>query len=167
MRNLIASLVLGLVLALALGWAAGGLALADPLDPVIVEPFITRMVDRHGFSRPALETLFGQVERSERVLAAISKPAEAKPWHSYRRIFVTSERIRGGVDFWGRHRDVVTRVATHYGVAPEVIVAIVGVETSYGANTGDYRVVDALSSLAFYFRRGHRSSPASSRRFCS
>ena len=150
MRNLIA-LVLGLVLVLALGWTAGGLALADPLDRKLVEPFITRMVDRHGFSRPALETLFGQVERSERVLAAISKPAEAKPWHSYRRIFVTPERVRLGVDFWKRHGDILERVAAHYGVAPEVLVAIVGVETSYGSNTGDYRVVDALSSLAFYF----------------
>jgi len=91
------------------------------------------------------------VERSERVLAAISKPAEAQPWHSYRRIFVTPERIRRGVDFWKRHGEILERVAAHYGVAPEVIVAIVGVETSYGANTGDYRVVDALSSLAFYF----------------
>ena len=150
LRNPIA-LVLGLVLALALGWTAGGLVLADPPDPRIVEPFITRMVDRHGFSRVGLETLFGQVERSERVLAAISKPAEAQPWHSYRRIFVTPERIRGGVDFWKRHGDILERVAAHYGVAPEVLVAIVGVETSYGANTGDFRVVDALSSLAFYF----------------
>jgi membrane-bound lytic murein transglycosylase B len=150
LRNLIA-LVLGLVLALALCWTAGGLALADPLDPKLVEPFITQMVDRHGFSRAGLETLFGQVERSERVLAAISKPAEAKPWHSYRHIFVTPERIRLGVDFWKRHGDILERVAAHYGVAPEVLVAIVGVETYYGANTGDYRVVDALSSLAFYF----------------
>jgi membrane-bound lytic murein transglycosylase B len=150
LRNLIA-LVLGLVLALALCWTAGGLALADPLDPKLVEPFIAQMVDRHGFSRAGLETLFGQVERSERVLAAISKPAEAKPWYSYRRIFVTPERIRLGVEFWRRHGDILERVAAHYGVAPEILVAIVGVETYYGANTGDYRVVDALSSLAFYF----------------
>ncbi len=132
-------------------WTTGGLALAEPLDPRLVAPFITDMVDRHGFSRAALETLFGQAERSERVLAAISKPAEAKPWHSYRRIFVTPERIRDGVDFWERHRDIVARVAAHFGVAPEILVAIVGIETSYGANTGDYRVVDALSSLAFYY----------------
>ena len=117
MRNLVA-LVLGLVLALALGWTAGGLALADPLDPKLVEPFITQMVDRHRFSRAALETLFGQVERSERVLAAISKPAEAKPWHSYRRIFVTPERIRDSVDFWKRHGEILERIAARYGVTP-------------------------------------------------
>ncbi|MCA1851150.1 MAG: lytic murein transglycosylase, partial [Beggiatoa sp.] len=105
LRNLIA-LVLGLLLALALCWTTGGLALGDPLDSRIVDPFIARMVDRHGFSRPALDTLFGQVERSDRVLAAISKPAEAKPWHSYRRIFLTPGRIRGGADFWKRHGDI-------------------------------------------------------------
>ncbi len=150
MRNL-ASLVLGLALAAVFGWTTGGLALADPLDPELVAPFITQMVARHGFSRAGLESVFGRVERSETVLAAISKPAEAKPWHRYRRIFVTPERIRGGVHFWERNRDILARVASHFGVAPEILVAIVGVETFYGTNTGDYRVMDALSSLAFYY----------------
>ena len=80
---------------------------------------------------------------------------------------MTPERIRGGVDFWKRHGDILERVAAHYGVAPEVIVAIVGVETSYGANTGDYRVVDALSSLAFYFPSRAPFFTSESRRFCS
>jgi len=85
------------------------------------------------------------------VLAAISRPAEYKPWHAYRPIFLTRDRINGGVTFWREHAAVLADAAKVSGVPAEIIVAIIGVETSYGRNTGSYRVLDALATLAFHY----------------
>ena len=86
------------------------------------------------------------------ILDAISRPAEAtKPWSAYAPIFLTDKRIDDGVAFYRANRDLLERTGAKYGVAPEVIVAILGVETSYGAITGKYRVLDALSTLAFHY----------------
>jgi membrane-bound lytic murein transglycosylase B len=80
----------------------------------------------------------------------MSRPAEKKlAWYEYRRIFLTQSRIEGGVAFWNRHADVLTQAEKAYGVDAQVIVAIIGVETRYGGNTGKYRVLDALTTLAF------------------
>lgn len=85
------------------------------------------------------------------ILAAISRPAEAKPWSAYRPIFVNPARIDAGVSFFLRHRALLDEMAQRYGVPPQFIVAIIGVETDYGANTGSYRVLDALATLAFHY----------------
>src|SRR5690606_37415419 len=74
---------------------------------------------------------------------------EAKPWRDYRPIFLTPARVDGGVQFWERHADILADAEQAFGVDSRVIVAIVGVETRYGGNTGSYRVLDALSTLAF------------------
>jgi membrane-bound lytic murein transglycosylase B len=71
------------------------------------------------------------------------------PWHAYRDHFLTAERIDAGVAFWSEHREVVARTAKATGVAPHVIVGIIGCETFFGRITGKFRVVDALSTLAF------------------
>jgi membrane-bound lytic murein transglycosylase B len=85
------------------------------------------------------------------ILDAMARPAEAKPWKDYQPIFVTGQRVDGGVAFYLENRALIERIAAEYGVAPEILVAIVGVETSYGRNTGKYRVLDALSTLAFEY----------------
>ena len=86
------------------------------------------------------------------ILDAIARPAEAtKPWSAYAPIFLTDKRIDEGVAFFRANRELLERVGTQYGVAPEIIVAIIGVETSYGQNAGKYRVLDALSTLAFHY----------------
>ena len=91
------------------------------------------------------------VKVQQSILDAMARPAEAKPWKDYQPIFVTDKRIDDGVAFYLENRALIERVANEYGVAPEIIVAIVGVETSYGRITGKYRVVDALSTLAFRY----------------
>ena len=91
----------------------------------------------------------------------MSRPAEkAKSWHEYRQIFVTSTRIASGVEFWEENQATLDRAQREFGVPPEIIVAVIGVETNYGRNTGSFRVMDALSTLAFdypprarFFRR--------------
>jgi membrane-bound lytic murein transglycosylase B len=83
----------------------------------------------------------------------MGRPAEARPWHEYRKIFLTPERVDAGVEFWRENRAALERAAASYGVAAEVIVAIIGVETRYGGYMGKHRVIDALATLAFDFPR--------------
>jgi membrane-bound lytic murein transglycosylase B len=115
-----------------------------------VQAFINEMVARHGFSKQELEKIFSDAHRSDSILAAMSKPAEkTKPWYEYRKIFLTQSRIEGGVAFWNQHAEALAQAEKTYGVDAQVIVAIIGVETRYGGNTGKYRVLDALTTLAF------------------
>ncbi|MDO9371086.1 MAG: lytic murein transglycosylase B [Gammaproteobacteria bacterium] len=111
--------------------------------------FIDEMVKQHGFDRAELTRLFTQTEVKPAIIEAIRSPAEKKSWRDYRPIFVNPARIRAGVEFWNTHAQVIARAESVYGVAPEIIVAIIGVETRYGKNTGGYRVLDALTTLAF------------------
>lgn len=111
--------------------------------------FIDEMVEKHGFERDALVELFTGVERRQDIIDAITRPAEALPWHRYRNIFLTEARASGGVTFWNEHADTIARAAREFGVAPEVIVAIIGVESNYGSIQGRYPVVDALATLGF------------------
>jgi len=85
------------------------------------------------------------------VIDTISRPAESKPWKDYRPIFVNERRIDDGVAFYKANRALLERIAGEYGVPAEIVVAILGVETNYGRNAGHYRVLDALTTLAFYY----------------
>ncbi|MEO5703145.1 MAG: lytic murein transglycosylase B [Gammaproteobacteria bacterium] len=111
--------------------------------------FINEMVKQHDFNKQELTSLFDKVELRPKIIEAITRPAEGKAWFEYRPIFVTPESIEGGLDFWSEHADILERAERTYGVPPEIITAIIGVETRYGQNTGSYRVLDALSTLAF------------------
>ncbi|WP_288132724.1 lytic murein transglycosylase B [Microbulbifer sp.] len=116
--------------------------------------FVDRMVEEHNFDRETLMKLMRESKRKDSILKAIKRPAEkAKPWNEYRKIFLTSARISGGVDFWDKNAEALKAAEEKYGVPPELIVAIIGVETRYGGNMGSYRVLDALSTLAFNYPR--------------
>ena len=98
--------------------------------------------------------LLNAATRQQSILDAIARPAEkTKPWHEYRQIFITPRRIQEGVSFWNQHAAVLDSVSSVTGVPAEVIVAIIGVETFYGRITGNYRVIDALATLAFDYPR--------------
>lgn len=116
-----------------------------------VQTFIAEMVQRHGMDRSELERLFAATRLRESILRAISRPAEAKPWYDYRKIFLTKSRIDGGVRFWDEHADILAQAEQAFGVDAQVIVAIIGVETRYGANTGSFPVIDALATLGFEY----------------
>ncbi|MEW6039704.1 MAG: lytic murein transglycosylase B [Pseudomonadota bacterium] len=139
-----------IILSSALAAEAGADGIAQRPE---VAAFIQEMKVRHRFDPGALEKLFGGVAIQESILAAMARPAEAKPWHEYRKLFVTEARILGGVDFWRQHAETLSQVQRRYGVPAEMIVAIVGVETLYGRNTGGFRVIDALATLAFAYPR--------------
>lgn len=112
--------------------------------------FIAMMVEKHGFEADALRQVFSEARRRDDILELMSKPAEKRlEWFEYRRIFLTPERIEGGVRFWREHATDLADAARTFGVDPQIVVAIIGVETRYGGNTGRHRVIDALSTLAF------------------
>ncbi len=111
---------------------------------------IAQMVEEHGFDRDELSAVIGKAQRQDSILEAIARPAEkAKPWYEYRKIFVTKKRRDAGVAFYKEHEATLKRAAKEYGVPAEIIVAIIGVETYYGRIAGRYKVLDALSTLAF------------------
>ncbi len=96
--------------------------------------------------------LLAQAKKQDSILAAISRPAEkTKSWKDYRPIFMTAKRRDDGIAFYRENRVLFDQVAHDTGVPAEIIVAIIGVETSYGRITGNYRVIDALATLAFYY----------------
>ncbi len=117
-----------------------------------VQAFIDQMVERHGFDRAALVATLDAAERKQSILDAISRPAEKTlTWGEYRDIFITDKRIAAGADFWREHEAALTAVADDTGVPMEILVGIIGVETYFGRITGNYRVLDALSTLAFHY----------------
>ncbi|KGI78824.1 lytic murein transglycosylase [Oleiagrimonas soli] len=98
-----------------------------------------------------LTALLDSAQKQQSILDAISRPAESKEWKDYRPIFVTPERIQDGIAFYREHRALIDATAKKYDVAPQYLVAILGVETRYGRITGKYKVLDALVTLAFYY----------------
>lgn len=129
----------------------GGAAQAGDYDgsPQVAQ-FVGEMTRDYGFADEQLLSLFQDVERKQSILDAISRPAErVKPWKDYRPIFLTDARIKRGVEFWNQNAEALARAEKDYGVPAQYIVAIIGVETFFGRNTGNYRVMDALSTLAF------------------
>ena len=122
------------------------------LNPQAIEAFVAEMVAKHDFDPRELTDILQQAKRSERILKAMSRPAEkAKPWHEYRKHFLTQERISGGIEFWNLNADTLIQASETYGVPAEISVAIIGVETAYGRIVGRDRVVDALTTLAFHY----------------
>ena len=137
-------------LALAGVAASGGVLAGDYGNHPLALAFVDKMAAEHGFDRGELVTLIGEAERKQSIIDAMNRPAErVKPWKDYRDIFIQEKRIDLGARFWRDHRQVLEKVSAQYGVDPAVIVAIIGVETYYGRNTGSFRVIDALSTLAF------------------
>lgn len=114
------------------------------------QAFIDEMVTQHGFDRDELVVVFSQAKRREDILELMRKPAEKRlEWYEYRKIFLTQNRIDGGVAFWNNNVQLLEKAEKELGVDAQVVVAIIGVETRYGGNTGRHRVIDALSTLAF------------------
>jgi len=115
------------------------------------EEFVKRAVSEYGLPEKEVRALLAKAEYKQSIIDAISRPAEGKPWHEYRPIFLTDKRIDEGVDFWKENRELIASASKKFGVDEEIIVAIIGVETFYGRITGGYRTIDALVTLGFYY----------------
>jgi membrane-bound lytic murein transglycosylase B len=116
--------------------------------------FIDEMVADYAFDARALRRFFAKVRYQQTIVDAMSRPVLAPPkWYEYASQFLSSSRIDGGVAFWRANAATLERAQNEFGVPAEIVVAIIGVETFYGRNTGSYRVADALTTLAFDYPR--------------
>jgi membrane-bound lytic murein transglycosylase B len=119
-----------------------------------IDAFVEYTATTYGVDRGHIRRTLAQAQHRQGIIDAMNRPAEAvRQWHEYRPIFINQARIDGGIAFYGQHRAALDRIAAETGVPAEMIVAIIGVETSYGRVTGSYRVIDALYTLAFGFPR--------------
>jgi membrane-bound lytic murein transglycosylase B len=116
-----------------------------------INAFIGQMTEKYGFDEDELSDLFEHVAIKQDILKRIASPSEGLPWYKYRKIFLTEARTDAGVQFWRENEAALAAVEKKYGVPAEIIVAIIGVETLFGKNTGNHRVIDALSTLAFAY----------------
>lgn len=114
-----------------------------------VQAFIQYMVKKYNFKQPELVALFDTVKMRPQVIRHINKPLEKESWHTYQMLFVNEWRIQHGVKFWNKYKDALLRAEQTYGVPASIIVATIGVETKYGQRTGEFRVIDSLSNIAF------------------
>ena len=148
-----------LTAALLLAGLTGPSLAADALPAFVDEPavieFARDLEQRHGFNTAELLGQFARTRPNSRVLQLIQPPSspQQRSWERYRPRFLNDRRIDGGVRFWQEHQDTLVRARTFYGVPEEVIVAIIGVETEYGRNTGGFGVLEALATLAFHYPR--------------
>jgi len=148
-------------------WLAGLLVAASPRAHALnvdkypeLQGLIAEMADQYGFAPQTLRKTFRCVQIRPEIIEAMERPKELLPWYEYSNIFLTEESVQRGARFWKQHEAALTRANEEYGVPPEIIVAILGVETQYGRNTGNIAILDALTTLtlkypsrAEYFRR--------------
>ncbi|WP_026817070.1 lytic murein transglycosylase B [Arenimonas composti] len=114
--------------------------------------FVDYATGKYDLTRAEVEAWLAQAQYRQSIVDAMSRPAEAvRTWATYRPIFISDARIAGGRRFLQQNREALAKVAADTGVPAEAIVAIIGVETSYGGNTGSYRVLDALYTLGFFY----------------
>jgi len=118
-----------------------------------VREFMDEMATRHGFERAYLESLFGQARFIDSAVQLVkpAPPGKPKNWQAYRDRFIEPIRIAAGVRFWNENAETLARAEAAYGVPAEIIVGIIGVETIYGRDTGKFRVLDTLATLAFAY----------------
>lgn len=118
-----------------------------------VADFEADMVKHYNFDPAALKAVMEQVNYIDSAVQLVKPgpPGKPKNWQAYRQRFVEPVRINAGIEFWNRHADALARAQAEYGVPAEIIVAIIGVETVYGRNTGRFRVLDVLTTLAFAY----------------
>lgn len=127
------------------------------------QQFIDKMVNKHGFDRQQLQEILSQAKRLDSVLRLMDNQApttSVKPpsgpngaWLRYRKKFITPDNVQNGVVFWNRYEDALNRAWQVYGVPPEIIVGIIGVETRWGRVMGKTRILDALATLSFNYPR--------------
>lgn len=120
--------------------------------PALTE-FIEYMVSEHGFSSAELDRVFTGATLRPQVVEAISRPSERLPWYRYRQLFLTDTNVENGVKFAARHAPTLRRAEREFGVPPEIIVAIIGVETRYGQSMGQFPVLDSLTTLTLEYPR--------------
>ena len=115
-----------------------------------VRTFVKELAEAESFNEKELLSIFAHAEYKQKIIDAITRPAErVLNWSQYQDIFLTERRVEAGVAFMRDNSESLAAAEEKYGVPPVIVSAIIGVETMYGRITGGYRVLDALTTLAF------------------
>lgn len=128
----------------------------EDLPPDDVSAFVDRMQELHGFEPDRLHAMFSRLKVSDRVISLMDAPLGSKSkayWREYQRRRLSPEYVAAGAKFMKSHAGALARAQDQYGVPPEIITAILGVETRYGRILGDFEVIRALATLAFAYPR--------------
>ncbi|QEY26694.1 lytic murein transglycosylase B [Neisseria zalophi] len=118
-----------------------------------VQRFISHEAANGQFSRTELQSFFDGVIYKGNIINIMNRPGTSRPWYEFRNGNASASKINKGKSFYAQHKNTIDSAARSYGVPPEIIVAILGIETNYGTNTGSFRVADSLSTLAFDYPR--------------
>jgi membrane-bound lytic murein transglycosylase B len=151
-RTLVAALLAG-VLAPAAARTAGRPSYAARPE---VQQFIDEVVAEHGFERARVERWLNAARYSDTVERLMQPPIPfgQRSWLEYRSRYLEDRRVQAGAAFWRANTNALERATAHYGVPPEIVAAIIGVETYWGRITGNFRTIDVLATLSFdYLRR--------------
>lgn len=116
-----------------------------------IENFKKTLVSQFQFKASEVDRALRNAHYNDRIIQAMNKPYEDKAYRDYRKLFITPKRIAEGKAFYKENADYLNQVAKRYGVSPEIIVAIIGVESNYGARTTHFSTLDSLYTLAFYY----------------
>ena len=125
-----------------------------------VERFIRHMETTHGFDPEQLRVVLARAQKEDWIIEAMDRPVRKRTstgpngsWNRYRAKFITPDNIDKGVQFWRQYAPVLKKASARYGVPPEIIVGIIGVETRWGRIMGKTRIIDALATLSFAYPR--------------
>ncbi|HAF87532.1 MAG: lytic murein transglycosylase B [Legionellaceae bacterium] len=113
--------------------------------------FIQYMVKTYHFKSADLTKILDQAVFQPKIIASMERPYEKKTWDVYKQLFLTPERVKQGLLFWQENQESLAKAQKKYKVPAQMIVAIIGIETLYGKHQGTYRVLDALTTLAFHY----------------
>ncbi len=126
-------------------------ALVGAALPVSAAPSVTELAAYSGLSEQELNAAIAKARKQPVIIKTMTTPYESKPWWQYRKLFITTSRIQAGLQFYLQHADTLKRAEAELGVPPEIVCAIIGVETFYGRNMGTWKVLDALYTLGFHY----------------
>lgn len=127
------------------------MASAGQRDAAALDAFAAEVATEHGLELEQVRSALHKARYQQGIIDAITRPAEAKPWKDYRPIFLNPDRITQGRAFIAKHAETLARIERETGVPARIVVAILGVETSYGKITGKHRALDALYTLGFHY----------------
>ncbi len=127
------------------------LGLACSIESAVAKPNLNTLASYAKVEVSDLNDALKQAVYQQKIIDAITRPSEGKPWWQYRKIFITKSRISAGVKFYFENEKVLKQAENDFGVPAEIVCAIIGVETFFGKNMGTFRVLDALYTLGFNY----------------
>ena len=134
-------------LSIALGLTLSTVA----LNTAKAQANLNELANYAHISVESIQEALSKATYQQKIIDAITRPGEAKPWWQYRKIFITTSRIKAAVNFYFENEQTFLKAQQEFGVPAEIVCAIIGVETFFGKNMGSWKVLDALYTLGFNF----------------